>query len=55
MATNTTVLIVVAAMAALALAGMIVGVAYKTRAGVGVHGPATPFEVLLSGHPASGS
>ena len=31
MATNTTVLIVVAAMAALVLAGMIVGVAYKTR------------------------
>jgi hypothetical protein len=31
MATNTTVLIVVAALAALVLAGMIVGVAYKTR------------------------
>ena len=46
---------VVAAIAALVLAGRIVGVAYKTRAGVGVHGPATPFEALLSGHPASGS
>jgi len=32
MAANTTVLIVVAAIAALVLAGMIVGVAYKTRA-----------------------
>ena len=32
MATNTTVLIVVAAIAAFVLAGMIVGVAYKTRA-----------------------
>ena len=31
MATNTTVLIVVTAMAALVLAGMLVGVAYKTR------------------------
>ena len=31
MATNTTVLIVVTAMAALSLAGMLVGVAYKTR------------------------
>ena len=31
MATNTTVLIVVTAMAALMLAGMVVGVAYKTR------------------------
>jgi Na+-translocating ferredoxin:NAD+ oxidoreductase RnfG subunit len=31
MATNTTVLIVVAAMSALLLAGMLAGVAYKTR------------------------
>ena len=31
MATNTTVLIVVAAIAALVLAGMLAGVAYKTR------------------------
>ena len=31
MATNTTVLIVVTAIAALVLAGMLVGVAYKTR------------------------
>jgi hypothetical protein len=31
MATNTTVLIIVAAIAALVLAGMVVGVAYKTR------------------------
>jgi len=31
MATNTTVLIVVTALAAVVLAGMLVGVAYKTR------------------------
>lgn len=43
MAANTTVLIVVAAIAALVLAGMIVGVAYKTRApGRHVNGETIP-------------
>ena len=51
MATNTTVLIVVAAIAALVLAGMIVGVAYKTRApGRHVNGETIPDQAEQDAH-----